>query len=490
MTPIIARDNLVKLQEPGLDFNFRRFRVGKNDQLNEVTGFGRVIRLLLNVLSFGQVDRNVRDVYNKSIIAVKFADPDAPAAKKMLEVLQKRSFTKGAIASDLNGKDINAIFQQVHPQTEVPKEDEQPSIEDREPDQIPLPAPDPEEAAEVKEDAQDYNRKYAYLLNLDTVPLQVILSKLTDPEDLKNIALTSEKLAAQVKILMVFRITQMIDFTNRFNNEIQRITNGAENLTGQRDDFRSGVYRNFKFDVQKWSDILQNNNQPNFAVRAAQLAQDCRLDLVEALAEYNVKPGYRNVISPENDRPISQININNMINGLDKEGKEMLTQVLEEAKATLRGEMCLEAFFMRVQADEVMLPLSLKEDIDENKTLDGPFIRMFIWNREISNWFQLPYPRAPVGRFIHLDSYIGMRDGDRIVLPYGREGTEDKQIILRCQHFGNMGHIYFEEIAIDGTLNAIQAEDNSIKDAVTKKLEDGYSKALVDYVRNYPPVGL
>ncbi len=496
MDSIIAINNLVKLQEPGVNFNFRRFRVGKNDQLNEVTGFGRVIRLLLNVLSFGQVDRNVRDVYNKSIIAVKFANPDAPAAKEMLEVLQKRSFTKRMIASDLNGKDINAIFQQVHAQVEVPDEDEQPSTEYLEPGQIPWPAPDPEELAEIKKDAQDHNKKYAYLLSLDTVPLQVILSKLTDPEDLKNIALTSEKLAQQVELSIEYRTAQarktienMIDFANRFNNEIQRITNGVDTLIGKtyRVNAQAHMFNkepcrfHAKFDVQRWQDTLQNITNLAFAVDADYLARNCRLNLVESLAEYNVNPNITGTdpgdeLSAAN-RPISQIDINNLVNGLNPEKRQMLTEVLDEAKATLKGDMCIATITSETPAAELMLPLTLKGHIEGEELSGGPliFVHMMMMNRENPNWGHSGYKRAPEGYIIRIDELFGMYEGDPLVLPYGREGTGDKQIILRCNQSYFLLGPTFQRQVIGAVLSA--------NFGGIEKLEDAYGKELVDVER-------
>ncbi len=94
-----CKKNLVALQnEP----NFRLYRFDENTGLlNKATAWGRVIRLILNIVTFGGQDREVFRAYQASITAVNNGD---------LKELNSYEFTKSNIGSTLKGKSIEDIF--------------------------------------------------------------------------------------------------------------------------------------------------------------------------------------------------------------------------------------------------------------------------------------------------------------------------------------------------------------------------------------------
>ncbi len=95
MDLLTAKFNLQELKN---DPNFRSFNA-KNGKLEKVNGIGNwILRLIVNIVTFGLADRKVRDLYHQSLKAAN------------LEHLSKHNFSASVIKADLNNVNFDQIF--------------------------------------------------------------------------------------------------------------------------------------------------------------------------------------------------------------------------------------------------------------------------------------------------------------------------------------------------------------------------------------------
>jgi len=364
------------------------------------------------------------------------------------------------------------------------------------------------ETQKMKCDAQKHNAQNQYL----RLPMDMhreILSYITDAEDLKNVALASESLKLKVwdsvKTKAKFAtntIQQLIDFAIRLDEKINIITDGEKHLI---EVSKNGItdYHRFQFDRDKWQ-LIANNIEKNLdlAANADKMQAACRLDLVEALAEYNCIESYevnnevladrRQNTSPQDERPISQIDIDWESIDLKVSEKETLKQIIEDAKATVKGDAFIipgccwpniKNFF-----GGPMLPSHSqdKEKARLERHWEGPFLGFWMANLESENWHSHYYSRHIRGEAIHIDWLLGKREGDRIVIPLDeKEETADKQMILRLRQKSSRYNRYtFENLMILSLLRMLEPEDDRLEPEKSKKLlenlETAYGKELIE----------
>ncbi len=360
--------------------------------------------------------------------------------------------------------------------------------------------PSEEEVRQAKRDAKAHNRQESSYLGIPENAHQLILSHLSDSEDLKNVALTSEQLNQQVKSSMGNRVSpaketiaQMIEFAMLLNDEIKRITENKESLIGLPEKITKD-YSKFKFDVEKWQAILENiDKKPDLAAEFDALQNDCCLDLVEALAEYNINPNIiDDVIDDDDDyndsvtieevenRLISQIDVDNIAANLTTQQAETLKQILGEARCTLKGDVQVtnitSASFFRP-----MIPLPNRVTYEKGYR-EGPFAFVHLCNPESEDWINHGYKRCIKGYAIHIEWLIGKKEGDRIIIPRGREGTSDRQVILRIR-----GE-FERKIALGVLVMSTHEEDpkminQAAKDKIIENMENAYGKEFLDKIR-------
>jgi len=361
---------------------------------------------------------------------------------------------------------------------------------------------------QMKRAAQKHNAQNQYL----RLPIDMhreILSHVTDAEDLKNVALGSKSLNLKVWDSMKIKATsatntiqQLIDFAIRLDKEIATITDKKKHLIGVPKNDIKGYHR-FQFDCDKWQ-LIADNIKKNPELAANKMEAACRLDLVEALAEYNCIENYelhnegynRSQMSPPDERPISQINIDQASTGLNASAQKVLKQIIEDAKATVKGD----AMITYAQAkphlkgpieSKPMLP-SHSEDCEKAQSerhWEGPFLHFFMANLENGDWACNYYSRHIRGDAIHIDWLLGKREGDRIFIPLDeKKDTPDKQMILRLrQRHSRYGGIDFENLMILSLLRMPKEGNRALKAEKRKKLledlETAYGKESINQAR-------
>ena len=358
----------------------------------------------------------------------------------------------------------------------------------------------------IKDDALTYNNNHYYVSHFPQELHELILSFLSDPQDLKNFALVSTTLHRRVIRFMDTRmvqiknnISQLIEYANLLDEEIIRITNGKSSLIGVTPPSNEGIYNDFKFDTEKWQKVIGGIKRFDLITKNEGLDRICYLDLVEALAEYNtnreehlpphgrINREFGNVDEHTSlgCRPISKIEIQNIVKGLGSEKTEVITQILDDAKSTLKGDLSLPFYSLKVSAGNIMLHALNQENNpnqEDNDDVKGLFMCAVLYNRESYawNWHDPHYKRHLGGSMIHLDWLIGKQTGDRLLIPYGIEEEGDRQIILRCQQFYG---ISFERCIIEGVLR-LETEDvdsvsQDVKNETLAKIKNAYGEELV-----------
>jgi hypothetical protein len=218
-------------------------------------------------------------------------------------------------------------------------------------------------------------------------------------------------------------------------------------------------YDSFKFDIEKWNTILEQLSNPSLTFRASNLKslyEESRLDLIEALAEFNIDKRLLNgpdQIKIEEIRKeiegiprsteIGEKAITSLIFPQEINGKNISSRyasILDEAKETVKGNVHLYEIFTPISESSNTYSTFHKLKLDNSHDNSSDLIAQGdISNPECDGWSQDYYRKyLKYGAFhIHLDWLIGKKNGDRIIIPKdGTKMNEDFQTQLRKENFG------------------------------------------------------
>jgi hypothetical protein len=283
----------------------------------------------------------------------------------------------------------------------------------------------------------------------------------------------------QTIALAITQIQEVLKCTAFFNEQMLVLTEGRASLIkSDLPDLTGAIgyaightnnYTFFRFDQKKWEEILkQISNKidhPARRCRAADLAEECQLDLIEALAEYNIDStllekalsgavidyrGDRKRFKKESSTTLEQLEMDRFIHNIklplvdipESKFTKQLQDILTQAKNTLKGnirgeaEMLMRGVYTVVQSllnEYLNCPFLQGQNVttilrNNRIYLFGPHIwPVNVWNLE-GDWKSGNYgrfPNAAAITFIHLD-YILKKASGRIVFK-----CEGQQIILR-----------------------------------------------------------
>jgi hypothetical protein len=362
-----------------------------------------------------------------------------------------------------------------------------------------IPVVSREALERIKQEALNYNDNHYYVSHFPQETHELILSFLSDPQDLKNFALVSTTLHRRVIEFMDTRmvqikknISQLIKYANLLNSEIIRITDEKGSLIsitpGDSD---------FKFDTEKWQKVIDNIKRSDLIPKSEWLDRICYLDLVEALAEYNIdSKKFNNIKLLPEGRVISRINILEIKKDLNLEQEEEITRILDEATRTLKGTIDLiPRTELSVPVKDIMLhALSQEGNPNQGNNIKGVFFNVCLSNRENKDWNKKGYKRHIGGSLIHLDWIIGKKQEDRILIPFGKEKEGDRQIILRYPPHKDRDGFRLERDIILGCLNLKKytdlyticypnqdedVKDTAMVDEAVARIKNAYGKELV-----------
>lgn len=259
-----------------------------------------------------------------------------------------------------------------------------------------------------------------------------------DLVDLEDISETLKKLNPRLRIALTkMYIKEMLDLANLLDRQIRRLTNESASLIVKfsyckvRNEYECLNYSSFKFSTGLWkkkSKDLQDDCSLNLL--AADLIE-CRLDLIEALSEFNIS---ENLLKSASETEASSSTPERLINRLKlpRAATPYQQRILEESKNTLKGDLFLtpQRFVYADVLDEK--PTLCYPDMDPL----GPFVDVLLKNKESDDWNMLEYPRyyrRLTDNLIHADFLIQANQGERfcIVQDGGRES-----LILRCRTHG------------------------------------------------------
>jgi hypothetical protein len=348
-----------------------------------------------------------------------------------------------------------------------------------------------------------------------------IFSFLDDSVDVMSAGLTCKAFVPAVHqtiaaktALAITQIQEVLKCAAFFNEQILVLTKGRASLVKSE---LLGLLGFFKFDQKKWEEILTKLRHSTHSLQAAELAEECRLDLIEALAEFNIdskllekdlsgaaidqdnrmrfkKESSTTLEQLEMDRFILKMNLASASNQESNFAKQ-LEDILTQAKNTLKGNIKIDpppsfrGFHQWVRHDydlleDVLLQGQYAKTIlhDESLILIGPYIwPVDVWNLESESWNGgYGYLRFPCSdtTLIHLD-YILKKAGGRIVFE-----SKGQQIILRSINLPegkeildliNQALVELPKVAMQYDINKTESQE------VEQMLKDYKEKAAKTY---------
>lgn len=342
------------------------------------------------------------------------------------------------------------------------------------------------------------------LTNRERFPKEIrahILDFLDSPSDLMCAGLTSQAFASAITPTCVDRTAHarrelqlIMECATLFNEIITEKTNRNWSLI--QDDTIPNLliayYRFFRFDMNKYKTLIEKmkiNPHPTLACNAEKVVQECRLDLIEALSEYNIESELieesfaEGGITGRVDRFIDKIDLTPYCE-TKPALQELAQEILAEAKNTLKGDLFLINLtnYLYATSGDVLLE-------GEGNTLPssdiriGPYAEVWMTGPENDNWRSHFYYRQraiksyvnPSGDYIHFDHLIGKREGDRLVVENTRGG---ERVILRCrqQSYRYRGKNFETVLAnhtchIQGDLWFLSDEEKQVLPQIQQKLD-------------------
>jgi hypothetical protein len=262
--------------------------------------------------------------------------------------------------------------------------------------------------------------------------------------------------------LAITEIQEILKCAAFFNKQILVLTKGRGSLIkSDPPDLTVDNYTFFRFDQKKWEEILKQisnkTDHPAQPCRTADLAEECQLDLIEALAEYNIDSTLLEKIlsgavidwrdqmrfEKKSSVPLEQLEMDRFINMIsltpvdhpESNFTKQLQDILTQAKNTLKGNIKIDQHYgtrfmgcnnlSQKSIEGILKAILLQGQYvktilrDKRLFLIGPYIYpIYVWNLECASWNQgeyqyLRYTRAAPFAMIHLD-YILRKAGGRI----------------------------------------------------------------------------
>lgn len=245
------------------------------------------------------------------------------------------------------------------------------------------------------------------------------------------------------------KIREVIDLAKVLDEQIQKLSGDTCRLI-VGPTISEEEYQPFRFDIDKWENLAISHTDKSLE----KLIEECRLDLVEALAEYNINAKYNlgelqsdpdgtASIDVEGTKLIDQLVVPPTIN--ENAVTDELRKILEDAKGTLKGDLILINFGGYHSEEDKIFRRRFLSTIDGHAL--GPLVQFWMMNGECDNWIDHSYPRLKNlpkkfnrVNIMHVDSLIGKREGERLVIPH-----DDGQLIFRCNQKHRNRQSSFEE---------------------------------------------
>ncbi len=319
--------------------------------------------------------------------------------------------------------------------------------------------------------AQAYNNNTLFYYIPDEIKSHIFtyVTNRKDLEYLKSVTTKIRKIVfldCPVRALVArTKIDQITAAAEELNTQLVDLTRGLYNLNNS--NFGKANYQSFHFDLAKWRSVKESLN-PDLILKIAGCADECYLDLVEALAEYNIPTkAIKNEINDLNDLD-PDTRLINCLHSTHSLGQIILT----EAKNTIKGNILGQ----RKTAPIIQVEGQLKI---------GPFASLIV-NPESKDWSQ--YERVNQsqgdllqGKYVHFKHLIGKHQGDRVCLKQG-----EISVILRCTKNPEYGTTFEHDLVFSMRnepmrMNVDFSDDYTIYDQTVKNYVKMKKKAREVY---------
>jgi hypothetical protein len=359
-------------------------------------------------------------------------------------------------------------------------------------------------------------------------PENISLVKTSNPESVEDISPAIQACEETIE-----KIKEIIACSQTFDAHIKGVlgenitlidTNTKENKPNPIEERLEVTF--FKFDPTKWERVLKDIEkavqEQKMVSNAEDLIKECHLDLVEALAEYNVErwlilndydkyeydlSNYLNevvIIPRENDEQVItwKTQMTPHINEFKKQNRFLNTIVLENPSTKI-----VEIFNQAKQTGKASLQINylaaFEERLDSMKfapepthSAIGPYFLIIVEGTECEQGNLPEYRNTDQwGALINFDCLIGKKQGDRLVV----QTKEGEQFIIRLNQ--KIGAIPLEEKIILGICSyefslateasskqgnektIVTHKDLDRRKSIFQQLEDAYGIELLNKVK-------
>lgn len=272
----------------------------------------------------------------------------------------------------------------------------------------------------IKEQNKEYNSSVPLVWLPKDMKLEII-KYITDPNTIGNLSASSRQINREMYSYALIRakktrtcITQTISLATQLNTQVIKLTNYFCWLINVQENM--GMSQStllHQFNLKKWMFINKKLENPIFVFSCP---KHWRVDLIEALAEYNVKADNHLLSHIRPEEPL--------INWLTS--KSIGQKVLNQAKRTHTGS--------------IFASLVTEITLKNGSRRIGPFasIKYAEWSERAN---QLEGDLIE-GTYIHINHLLGKRQGNRICL-----NQKHLRIILRCR--SNSSQKFEQELVLN-----------------------------------------
>lgn len=223
---------------------------------------------------------------------------------------------------------------------------------------------------------------------------------------------------------------QIIPFLEQLELQLKSFTNGRHSLfESDKEVIFSGGYKMFKLNRHKIEVISQRS-----IIGIEKQFKELVVDIVEALAEYNIHPSL--IASPgldidgrelySNEKFLSRFTVPSAHEGVPF--YQELISIFFRAQETLKGELFVKPFPMSYlkRGSPFILPLP----VQEGAAIEGPYVNVGMRNPESNvSWARYNRYRAWGGfEHLHFNLLAEKKEGDRLILD---KGNKKEQVLLR-----------------------------------------------------------
>ncbi len=310
-------------------------------------------------------------------------------------------------------------------------------------------------------------------INLPIELYTEILSHLDDLNSQKSLAVVSSAMSEHISKIVKQQIKEYISLALYFDGILRTQTQGNRSLV--KDDavenkMPEDALPFFQFDSKRWKGRIKE-----IAILGVPRQDECRMDLVEALAEYNIDSDCFDNSSDEDRFSKRKCSLDTYDKtarflhqmALTEKVSLKAHEIWKQSKNTLKGSMCI---------------IDMSRDTNHHN--------LWMFNLEMSDWkshkyyraldfFPNPWPDRKIARPITLEMLIGKRDGDRLFIPHP-QGGED--VILRCSQEGYGRYQSFQHSMVSHLVRYRPKESGEKRDhynEVVEKLRFAYGDEFV-----------